>query len=382
MQQVYFGTIFTATIIFFLIGLLLFLQRKKGERSRTILAGMTFLSVFNYIGLIIYFHKDPNYNSESILDMPFLLTGIFVITIYLIYPIEVISPGWLNWKRLLKMYIPAMGLLLFYRLTLWLGVEYTQYQTLEMMIYDIFSFQVIFRIVLALLLFTPAALLYYIPYTRQYSNTDYKWIRGYNSAVIINMAAYLMVNVYDTFFSCSLYVAVSVSCSLYIAYNELYVRLIGTPSTGVPSTTNKKQIDPPKNREYRARVKPNLGIANNTDSTKISLFYKLEDHINTTQAWCDPDLSTIKLAKTLQTTRTLLRETIMERGYSSFNSYLNEKRIEAFIRTIDQQGRGFGYLQTFFDVGFRSKSAALRNFKEFTGKTLSDYFQKEHKVGS
>lgn len=174
MQQVYFGTIFTATIIFFLIGLLLFLQRKKGERSRTILAGMTFLSVFNYIGLIIYFHKDPNYNSESILDMPFLLTGIFVITIYLIYPIEVISPGWLNWKRLLKMYIPAMGLLLFYRLTLWLGVEYTQYQTLEMMIYDIFSFQVIFRIVLALLLFTPAALLYYIPYTRQYSNTDYK----------------------------------------------------------------------------------------------------------------------------------------------------------------------------------------------------------------
>lgn len=169
MPYIYFGTVFAAALIFLLAGLLLFMQRRKGERSRTILAGMTLLSVFNYIGLLVYFYMDPAYNSGSIMDVPFLLLGIFVTTIYFMYPIEVISPGWITWKRLLKMYMPVIGLWLLYRITLWLGVEYISYKTFGEMAQDIWSFQLIFRIVLALLMFLPALLLYYVPYTRRYN---------------------------------------------------------------------------------------------------------------------------------------------------------------------------------------------------------------------
>lgn len=61
MQYIYFGTVFAAMLIFLLVAVLLLMQRKRGERSRTILAGMTLLSVVNYISMIVYFYKDPAY---------------------------------------------------------------------------------------------------------------------------------------------------------------------------------------------------------------------------------------------------------------------------------------------------------------------------------
>lgn len=377
MQYIYFGAIFTATIIFFLIGLLLFSQRKRGERSRTILAYMTLISVFNYIGMIIYFYVDPFYNTESIMSVPFLLIGIFVITIYAMYPMEVISPGWLNRKRLIKIYMPTIGLLLFYRLTLLLGVEYTSYLTLAEILKDIGSFQVIFRIVLAMLIFLPAVLLYYMPYTSRYNNTNHKWMRGYVTAVMINMVAYLYVNVNDTFLTCSLYVTVSVLCSMYITYQELFVRLIRNPLCS--QTSNKgptEQLDKPKHT-IESISKPNVTIS--ADSRRNLLFERLEEYMNSQQAWRNPDLSAKELIRELYTNRNSLREAMQQNGYRSYTSYVNSKRIGDFIHTIEQQEGGFNYLRSFFDVGFRSKTTAFRNFKDITGMIPSDYFQSKTK---
>lgn len=93
MQNIYFGAVFAAIVVYLLAAVVLFMQRKKGERSRTILAAMTLLSVLNYVGLLIYFYIDPTYGSGTVMDVPFLLLGIFTTTIYYMYPIEVVSPG-------------------------------------------------------------------------------------------------------------------------------------------------------------------------------------------------------------------------------------------------------------------------------------------------
>lgn len=370
MQYIYFGTLFAATLTYLLIGLLLFLQRKKGERSRKILAGMMFLSVLNYIGVITSFLKDPLCNTDSIMQVPFLLIGIFVVTIYVIYPIEVISPGWLTWKRLSKIYMPIIGLFLFYRLTLWLGVEYTSYLTMKEMVKDIWTFQVIFRMVLVLLIFLPVVLLYYIPYTRRYNNTDHKWTQGYIAAVMINMAAYLYVNTNDTFLVCSLYVVISIACSLYIAYQELYVRLINC-SDDIPLSEDAFEELSPANPELTIAAEADVA---NADSNRAPLFYKLEEYMNTTKAWRNPDLMVADLTKELYTNRNFLREAIQQQGYINYNSYINTKRIEDFIR-ITQQQKDTNYTQTFFNVGFRSKTTALRNFKEITGAIPTEYFK-------
>lgn len=352
-EYIYFGSVFAAALIFLFIGVLLLMQRSSGERSRTILAAMSLLSAANYVAMIIHFYLDPTFVSDSLIDVPFLLLGIFVTAIYFMYPIEVISPGWITPRRLLKMYMPIIGLWLFYQLTLWLGVEYPQYQTLSQMAGDIWSFQLIFRIALAMLMFLPALLLYYVPYTRQYNNTNRKWMRGYIVAITINLLAYLTVNVVNTFTACSIYVVISVLCSLYITYQELYVRLIRQQPASQPIVTSQT----PRPRESE-------------------LFERIEHYMNSNKAWQDPDLSVEKLVSVLYTNRTSLLKVLKLHGYNSYTYYVNGKRVAEFIEVIKKQG-GFNYQQTFFDVGFRSKTTALRNFKEITGAIPSEYFLKQ-----
>lgn len=384
MQYIYFGSVFAAAVVFVLIGLLLFLQRSRGERSRTILAGITFLSAVNYIRLIAVFQFDNSSGGGSVMQVPFLLIGIFVIAIYLVYPIEVISPGWLNWKRLLKIYTPFLGLLLFYRLTLWAGVDYISYQTFGEMMANVWSFQVIFRIVLALLIFLPVLLIYYVPYTRRYSNTDHKWINGYVMAVAINMIAYLLVNLIDTFLSCSLYVAVSVLCSLYITYQELYVRLIRQPIDIEPTedyllepqNEPEPQADSDFEPESESEPESEPYMQQVPKARETELFERLEQYMNNTQAWQNPDLSVDKLISVLYTNRTSLLKVIQLHGYSGYTSYVNGKRVAEFIQIINRQ-KSFNYQQAFFDAGFRSKTTAQRNFKVITGMTPSEYFQKQ-----
>lgn len=367
MQYIYFGTAFAAMFIYLLAGLLLLMQRKRGERSRMILAGMNLLSVLNYVGLLVYFYIDPAYGSGSVMDVPFLLIGIFVITIYFIYPIEVASPGWITWRRLLKMYIPAIGLSLFYSLTLLLGVEYTLYPTFGDIIADSWSFQVIFRIVLALLLFLPAVLLYYVPFTRRYNNTNRKWMNGYNAGVVINMVAYLVANIIDTFLVCAIYIIIGISCSLYFTYQELYVRLI------------RQLINEPQSA---AEIEPEAlpeSADDARDSPKLKeseLFERLEKYVNSRKAWRDPDLSAGTIVSALYTNRTSMLKALQRHSYSGYSSYVNGKRVAEFIQIINKEG-GLNYQQTLFDVGFRSKTTALRNFRKITGMTPSEYFQKQ-----
>lgn len=294
------------------------------------------------------------------------------------YPIEVVSPGWITWKRLLKIYAPAIGLALFYYVTLRMGVEYPLYDTVGDMAKDIWSFQVIFRLILALLIFTPAVLLYYVPFTRRYNNTDHKWMRGYITAVMINMIAYLVANIDDSFAVCSAYIVVSILCSMYIIYQELYVRLIRQPIDSIlskPKTEIEWQpmVDGEPENELKTVKLDSAG------QKELDLFKRLENYMNSTQAWQDPDLSTGKLASVLYTNRTSLLKAIQNHGYSGYVSYVNGKRVAEFIQIVNQQGAACNYIQTFFDVGFRSKATALRNFKDITGVIPSEYFQKQIK---
>lgn len=232
------------------------------------------------------------------------------------------------------------------------------------MIVDIWSFQVIFRIVLALLIFLSAVLLYYVPYTRRYSNTNRKWMHGYITAMIINMVAYLVANIHDTFLVCSIYILISLMCSLYITYQELYVRLI-RPEIALPTLPESESV-PESEADTQQHSKPK----------ESELFERMEKYMNSRQAWQDPDLSVDRLVSALYSNRTSLLKVLQLNGYSSYTSYVNGKRVAEFIQIINRQQGEVNYQQIFFDVGFRSKSTALRNFKGITGMIPSEYFQK------
>ncbi len=358
MQSLYLATTLAAALACLLTSILLFARRKSGERSRTILAVIVSFSVGNYITRFIDLSKgvDP----EQVISGPLLLLALFMVTSYIMYPIEVISPGYLNKRRIIKIYTPWLILVGIYALSLKFGVDYPAYNTLFEIIPQIGHFHGWFRLLLALLIFAPFALIFLIPYTRRYNNTNIVWITKYTICLSINTIAYIIVLLNESIEYKTAYYYISAGCSMYIAYMELFERLIG--SNREPQITNPAHND-----------KNNLPKDGNISNSPNNIGEKLIIYMDNTSCYRDPDISLNSLAGALCTNRTTLSNTIHNLGHINFNTYINSLRIEEFIKLIKSRANP-NYQDAFYEVGFRSRTTALRNFKQYTGKTPSEYF--------
>lgn len=357
MQYLYIATTFAAAVVMLLTSLLMFARRKGGERSRVILAFILFFSVVSYS--LRFSALCQGEEPDLLISVPMLLVAIFMSLSYILYPIEVISPGYLTIKRILLLYTPMPVLLVLYWLSLRAGVIFHPYHSLVDMLTYASQFHVWFCLLLVLLFFAPVLFIFLTPYTRRYNNADKEWMVKYTLAFTINTLAYIVVLLNDSMVVKILYYYVSVGCSLYIAYMELFERLI-IAHQPLEEKVCIESMDKP--------------VAIEPSSVKQHpLCERIIRYMNQTCAYRDPDLSLNKLAASLYTNRTTLTIALHELGYSSFNAYINTLRIEEFIRSINAKPSA-NYQDAFYDVGFRSRATALRNFKQYTGKNPSEYF--------
>lgn len=372
MQYLYIATIFAGALVCLLASILLFARRKSGERSRVILAVIVLFSVFNYITRFIAICNGEE--PEFVVSANLLLVANFMIIAYILYPIEVIAPGWLNFRRIVKLNALLLVLVSVYLVSLWAGVEYTPYSSLSDMFEHANRFEVWFRLLLSLFIFSPLLFVFFIQRTRLYHNSDHVWIRKYVFTLSINIIAYILVLIFNRPIIHTLYYYVSVGCSLYIVYMELFDRLIVKPAT-VAANIEEKQI---QSENEVADDAPTL-ISNEkipVDPKNAILIQRLDTYIKNNNAWRDPDLSLNTLASELCTNRTTLAQAMRENGYENYTNYINRLRIDDFLQQIEA-GESENFQEAFYFVGFRSRGTALRNFRQFTGMTPSEYFQKK-----
>lgn len=358
-MSAYISAIHAAAMIFLVSAIMLFLQHKRGERSRVILGFFILLSVVNYLTreLALRGGEMP----LSVVTVQMLLLGILMTILFLIYPAEVIAPGWVTLKRLLMGCSPIALLYLIYLLTLWMGVEYTPYYSLLEMMPHIGDFDVLFRLFLCVLIFVPPFLLYSIPFTREYSNTDLRWVRNYIIIVAIKNIAYIAVLFFESMPVHIAYYYISFVTMLYLVYIELFIRIIPLPAKERAAKVVAKTVVDPSG---------SLPLC-----PKDTLFQKLESYLHETEVWRDPELTLERLAIDLKTNRTSLWQAIVDEGFS-YNYYIAKIRIEAYIAII-RENPACRYMNAFYEVGYRSTSTALRNFKMITGTTPTLYFQQE-----
>lgn len=358
MNNLYIATVFAAALVFLLAALLLFARRKDGERSRIILAYIVSFSVISYS--IRFIDLSAGTIPYMIISADMLLVAIFMVTSYILYPIEVISPGYLNFKRIVGLYTPWMLLVFIYLVSRQFGVDYFTYGTLPDMLKDAGQFQVWFRLALVLFIFLPVLVPFFIPYTRRYNNAGKTWMRNYSLLLATNCIAYILVLGIDHIVVKTIYYFVSAGCSLGIVYMELFVRLIGTPSLDKEVPTQEKEENEPERNMQPKKSSP--------------LSERLSAYIVSTQAYRNPDLSIVLLSAALFTNRTSLALAIHELGYESFNSYINALRIHDFIELVNNR-KSENLQDAFYTAGFRSRATAIRNFRQVTGMTPSRYFR-------
>ena len=372
MHYLYIATIFAGALVCLLASLLLFARRKTGERSRIILAVIVFFSVLNYVPRFIALCKGDM--PELVVSTKLLLQANFMILSYIMYPIEVISPGWLSFWRIVRLYSLWLVLWAIYLISLGSGVEYTSYGSILDMFVHAGHFEVWFRLLLCLFIFSPVLFVFFIHRTRLYRNSDRIWMRKYVFTLVINILAYLLVLMFNHPIINICYYYVSVGCSLYIVYMELFDRLIGKYRV--------EQAIEEKSTSLGEIEEENAGISSSfdecvVDSKNAALIERLDAYVNENSAWRDPDLSLNTLASHLFTNRTTLAQAMRENGYGSYTNYINKLRIDDFLQQIES-GQSENFQEAFFFVGFRSRGTALRNFRQFAGMPPSEYFQKKN----
>lgn len=367
MENLYIPTIFAGALVCMLSSILLFARRKSGERSRLILAIIVFFSVLNYIPRFIVLSK--GYEPDVAVSANSLLIANFMVISYIMYPIEVILPGWLNVFRILKLYAFWFILLCIYLYTIYAGVQYTPFSSITEMLAEAGKFEVWFRLLLCILLLTPGLFVVFIYGIKHQNNTDRVWLKKYATAFYINILAFMLVLIFRDSFLHTLYYYVSVGCSLYIVYMELFDRLLLKKVNNRQTDSDAGQDVPITEEEVPSVLDTTPREAQKTDLTK-----RLDAYMHKDRAWRDPDLSLTSLASRLYTNRTTLARALHESGYENYTNYINKLRIDDFLQQIES-GQSSSYQETFFFVGFRSRSTALRNFKKISGTTPSDYFK-------
>lgn len=374
MQSIYLATVFAGALVCLLASLLLVFRRKEGDRSRLILAVIILFSVFNYFTRFIDLLTGNN--PELVVSAKLLLQANFMILGYIMYPIEVIAPGWLNRWRILRLYSYWIALVIVYEVSKWAGMYYIPFNSLLEMIPYAGRFEVGFRLILSLLIFLPGIIVFLIHRTKLYRNSDHIWVRKYVFTLSLNALAYLIVLLFNNPVFNIVYYYISVGCSLYIVYMELFDRLIVKTADTTPATQ--------EDNSYVAEtdtIVPGADQAFTEDKALIEtkesiLISRLEHYMNSTKAWRNPDLSLSTLALELMTNRTSLANALREVGHENYTLYVNRLRTEDFIHQIES-GKISNFLDAFFVAGFRSRSTALRNFRQFTGTTPSEYFSKK-----
>lgn len=367
MQYLYLATVFAGALVCLLASILLFVRRKEAKRSRVILAVIVSFSVFNYITRFIALCNGET--PELVVSAKLLLQANFMVLGYILYPIEVIAPGWLSFQRILKLYSYWLLAVVVYLISLQLGVEYTPYGSLLGMLAHSGSFEVWFRLLLSVLIFAPALIVFFIHQTRLYRNSDHIWVRKYVITLSVNMLAYMLVLMFNHPEFNILYYYVSVGCSLYIVYMELFDRLIVKT---LPAAVAEEKEETTDETDDSFLCPEKCG----NDKKNSVLIQRLDNYMKIHKAWRNPDLSLNTLASELFTNRTSLAQAMRESDYENYSNYINRLRIEDFLQQIES-GQMLNFQETFFFVGFRSRSTALRNFRQFTGSIPSEYFQKK-----
>lgn len=327
-----------------------------------------FVTVISF-GLRVFVGYAGRPLTYHVLPIANLYGGLIALMIYYLYPIEVIRPGWLNFKRGILFFAPWLLLSLFLACV---HLHFRELTSFGDMIGHIGEFNVWFRLLIIVTGIIPySIMLFYIPYNYKTSSADCRWISTYTVAIQGVGIFYTLFMLTGSMTVSIIHVTYCILFCLFITYQELFLRI------NVPVTPQKIPVesllpsDTPEPSEIPDR--PEKSIIPE-ESKENPLWIQLNELIDREQLWRNPDTNITKLAVLLDTNRNKLTRIIQEKGYDGYKEFINRRRIDEFLKIADSD-KYVNVLDTFFKVGFRSKATALRNFKEYTGMLPSEYLQ-------
>lgn len=363
MTEILFATLHLVVFAFLISGTLLFLQRAKNRRPRIYLALFMFVTATDLAyRLYVAYRAGVVTTVSEVLPIYVLVTGVAEILLMCLYPVEVLKPGWLNAKRWLLLSLPW---LLVGAVCVLIHPDFRNLSSFADMTQHLGEFNVWFRMLILLGCVVPyTILLLCIPYKWQQSGVDRTWIYKYAIGIQVIGIFFIVVILTGSVAASAIHLLYGTLFVLYVAYQELFLRLLPSATKAPESQATVATTTP-----HDGSPQPDGAVASNP------LWERFAIQMTQKELWRDPDLTLDDLARNLCTNRTTLSTLIQQQGYSGYYEFINRRRIEAFTEAVNS-GTSINMQQLFYEVGYRSRSTATRNFRLYMKCTPGEYIQR------
>lgn len=334
-----------------LFALLLWIRR-EGNRSRIYFSVAYAVCGIDLFIRIFRFYNGTPFCYEALNPAAFYM-ALLEMPLFLFYLLEVISPGWLTGRKIILLCSPW----LLWNVCLPIpGLHFRELDTFKDVFLHIGETNVWLRLLFVLLMLPYSALIFKISYHWERSSAYLNWIRLYGTGYIVLALLFIVSSVSGSMLLSSLHLCYGTVYCFYIVYYELFVRLnVPRPKTAIPEV---------------APMADDLPAV--PASVNDELWETLTARMQAEKLW-RKDMSLAELAELLDTNRTTLASLFKAKGYEGgYREYVNRYRIMDFLDIMAQSPR-HSMQEAFFIVGYRSRMTAFRNFKEYTGKSPSEY---------
>ncbi len=320
-------------------------RREVADRSRLFLAVFSLFTALLCVYRLITFVANPALKPYHEVLAPFLLTGgLAAVILYLTYPIEVINPGWLNWRRGLALVSPALVAIV---LPL-CGVRYQHLDSISDIWTSIADLDVLVRLMIIVCIVAYSFLLWFIPHNWRESSVDKRWIYRANLIMFV-MVVLFFVQVFATW-PWSFHVHVLWVCAsfAYFAYFELFERL--SPA---------------------AILQPSISSAAEKGGEETSLWQQICQVVDEWEAWRNPNTSVETISAAVGTNRIYVARCVKEHTGLTVNDYINQKRVDYMAAELKKTP--LSQKEIYFAAGYRNRHTAYRNFIKFKGVSPTEF---------
>lgn len=341
------------TTIELIFGVLLWMKRKEvPDRSRTYLSIICFIAA---IGISLYFSVSIRdglaERSYQLLKPDWTIGGLWAITMFICYPIEVISPRGLRGKWLVLLFLPS----LIVTLPPIFGLQFHELYSWADLRDHIGDFDVLLRLLCLALLTIISLTLLFIPYNWRESSADNQWIRW--STIVVQGITIFFYAIVLTNLNVFIYVHAlwSLCASVFCFYFELVARLL-----------------PPADEKTQPSEAPQAEFAVSDADNKDDFWPRICQVMDEWEEWRNPNTTVETVSRSVGTNRNYVGRIIREHTGLTFNDYMNRKRIDFMAAQLRRDPRQ-DHKKLYFEAGFRSRTAAYRNFVRFMGSSPTDY---------
>ena len=367
-------------------GIILFLHSRNNKASRT-LAYVILLWGLVYLYRMVAFYVDIYPESYAIFRTNVLIVGIIYTFMMVLFPMQVLIPGWLNWKKIFLLFLPIFVVSGGYLL----GMHLLHEEPEELFNYaqiwaSIGHFNVWYRWVILIcnLVYILGVLVWLYRYEKRYlewknnnysdlDDVDISWLRAYDYIIALIFICYIAVELIGGKIPVIIHSAIVIYSISYLFYKGLFFK---SPYTEKTFKKEENKVIEMKEDEEPLDLLPADEICEINDT---SFNCKIPEYVEIFRKWMDTekpylykDFKLTDVSRILPLNRSYLSR-IFNFGFkSNFSEVVRTYRVE-YAKEILRKEPSLPSYQVATLCGFNSDTTFIKAFKAVTGVTPTQY---------